>query len=147
MCYQTRAAMSIPNAPTPYPLQNSENTGHTLLIIDDEPVIRMIARTSLVAAGFTVVEAGNSESAFEAIRKAAKPLDLILLDLTLGETNGAELIPQFRHLTPTTPILVISGLGAEDVEDLDANGFLGKPFTKTTLLMTVWQTLASNSKP
>jgi two-component system OmpR family response regulator len=139
--------MTSPNAPTPYPMQSSQSTGHTLLIVDDEPVIRMIARTTLVAAGFAVVEAGDRESAFEAIQKAARPFDLILLDLTLGETKGVELIPQFRQKSPSTPILVISGLGAEEAEGTGANGFLGKPFTKTSLVVAVWQSLANSSLP
>ena len=80
----------------------------------------------------SIVEAGDSECAVEAIQKAAKPFDLILLDLTLGETNGVELIPQFRQKSPSTPILVISGLDVEEAEGTGANGFLGKPFTKAS---------------
>jgi CheY-like chemotaxis protein len=135
--------MTPPSTPTPFPLQHSEIAGRSILIIDDEPVIRMIARTSLVAIGFTIAEAGDSDSAFEAIQKAAKPFDLILLDLTLGETNGAELIPQFRQQSPSTRILVVSGFGAEEAEGIGANGFLGKPFTRTSLLIAVWQALAT----
>lgn len=115
--------------------------GQSLLIVDDEPVIRMIARTCLASAGFEISEAADEASAFEAIQKSTAPFDLILLDLTLGETRGADLIPRFRSQTPTTRILVISGLGAEDVEGIDADGFLGKPFTKKTLLQAVSQAL------
>jgi len=134
--------MIPPNMPTPFPLPHAQLTGRSLLIVDDEPVIRMIARTSLIAAGFVVVEAGDDVSAFDAIQKADKPFDMILLDLTLGGTNGAELIPAFHRESPTTRILVVSGLGAEEAEGIGADGFLGKPFTRTTLLIAVWQTLA-----
>jgi DNA-binding response OmpR family regulator len=107
----------------------------------------MIARTSLAAAGFTVAEAGDSTAAYDLIDKAARPFDLILLDLRLGEVTGDVMIPVFRQKSPTTKILVVSGLGAEDVEGIGADGFLGKPFTKATLLITVWQTLASAPRP
>jgi DNA-binding response OmpR family regulator len=101
----------------------------------------MIARACLTPAGFTVVEAGDEASANEAILKAATPFDLILLDLTLGESDGASLIPSFRRQSPTTRILVVSGLGAEVAEELDADGFLCKPFTKKALLHAVGQAL------
>jgi DNA-binding response OmpR family regulator len=134
--------MTTPNEPTPIPIQHTEIVGRPLLVVDDEPVIRMIARTSLTTAGFQVSEAWDQDSVFEAIRKADKPFDLILLDLTLGETNGATLIPSIRRQSPSTRILVVSGLGAEDAEGIGADGYLGKPFTKTSLLVAVWQALA-----
>jgi DNA-binding response OmpR family regulator len=138
--------MNAPNMPTPFPVFHSQVADRSLLIVDDEPVIRMIARTSLSAAGFAVVEAWDSASAFDAILKVAKPFDLILLDLTLGATNGAELIPAFRQQSSTTRILVVSGLGSEQAEGIGADGFLGKPFTKASLLIAVWQTLAGRAK-
>jgi len=143
----TRSTMTAPNVPTPFPVPHSQIVGRSLLIVDDEPVIRMIARTALVAAGFIVAEAGDEVKALEAVQKAEKPFDLILLDLTLGATNGAELIPVFRQHNPATRILVVSGLGAEDAEGLGADGFLSKPFNKTSLLIAVWQTLASLPAP
>jgi len=131
--------MTPSNASTPA-LQQPPIT-RSLLVIDDEPVIRTIARTCLSTAGFAVVEAGDEVGAYAAIQNAANPFDLILLDLTLGETRGADLIPNFRRQSPTTRILVFSGLGAEEVEGLDADGFLGKPFTKASLLVAVSQAL------
>lgn len=134
--------MIPPNMPTPFPVPLGQVAGRSLLIVDDEPVIRMIARTALTAAGFAVVEAGDAISAFDAVQKAAKPFDMILLDLTLGGMNGAELIPAFRQGSPTTRILVVSGVGAEEAEGIGADGFLGKPFNRASLLVAVWQTLA-----
>lgn len=139
--------MTPPNVPTPLPFPTAEVAGKSLLVVDDEPVIRMIARTCLSGAGFLVTEADDRAGVFTAIANAAKPFDLILLDLTLGETKGAELIPAIRQQSPSTRILVVSGLGAEDIEGMGADGFLGKPFTKTSLLIAVWQTLTKNNVP
>jgi DNA-binding response OmpR family regulator len=133
--------MSASNVSTPLSEQQTDTSGRSVLVVDDEPVIRMIARTCLTAAGFAVVEAGDEVGAFEAVQKAATPFELIMLDLTLGETDGADLIPRFRRQSPTTRILVVTGLGAEVVEELDADGFLGKPFTKKSLLLAVGQAL------
>ena len=132
--------MPASNVSTTVP-QQTEISTRFLLVVDDEPVIRMIARTCLTTAGFAVAEAEDEASAYEAIQKAVTPFDLILLDLTLGETDGANLIPSFRRQSPTTRILVVSGLSAEEVEGLDADGFLGKPFTKKSLLLAVGQAL------
>jgi DNA-binding response OmpR family regulator len=138
---KSSATMTASNVSTPFSEEQTETAARSLLVVDDEPVIRMIARTCLSTAGFTVVEAGDEAGAFEAIQKAATPFELIMLDLTLGETDGADLIPGFRRQSPTTRILVVSGLGAEVVEGLDADGFLGKPFTKKSLLIAVEQAL------
>jgi len=138
--------MKATNTTTPIPQHTSEVANGSLLVVDDEPVIRMIARTCLSAAGFVVEEAGDEASAREAIRKAAEPFDLILLDLTLGETHGADLIPHFRTWSPSTRILVFSGLGSEEAEGLDAEGYLSKPFTKKSLLAAVSQALMRGDK-
>src|SRR5580698_3006543 len=116
--------MTVANVSTTLPERQTETTSRFLLVVDDEPVIRMIARTCLTAVGFTVVEAGDRAGALEAIQKADTPFELMMLDLTLGETDGAELIPGVRRLSPTTRILVVSGFGSEVVEELDADGFL-----------------------
>jgi CheY-like chemotaxis protein len=116
----------------------------TVLIVDDEPTIRMIARTALVGAGFTVTEVGDSSGALEAARKAVRPFDLILLDLTLPGGSGADLLPELRELCPGSRIMLVSGLLAEEAADLGADGFLGKPFTRATLLSAVQTTLAKS---
>ncbi len=133
--------MTATNIPASLQQPQTETVNRSLLVVEDEPVIRMIARTCLSSGGFIVVEAGDEAGAYEAIQKAAHPFDLILLDLTLGDKHGADLIPRFRLQTPTTRILVVSGSGAEDVEGLDADGFLGKPFTKKSLLAAVNEAL------
>lgn len=136
--------MIIPaNVPTPIPIPQGQAAGRTVLIVDDEPVIRMIARTTLTAAGFLVSEAGDEAAALAAIQKALKPFDLIMLDLTLKNTHGAELIPAFRRHTPSTRILVVSGMGANAAEGINVDGFLAKPFNKTSLLIAVWQSVSS----
>ena len=137
--------MTNPTVPTAQP--GLQFVGRIALIVDDEPVIRMIARTALAAVGFAVVEAGDGASATQAISQATKPFDLILLDLTLTDSSGTELIPQIRELTPPARILVVSGLGPEEGVGIGADGFLNKPFTKATLLMAVTQTLNPPATP
>src|SRR4051812_10704425 len=105
-------------------MSTSPPVPQAVLVVDDEPMIRMIARAALTGAGFAVSEAGDSAEAREAVRTAARPFALILLDLTLGGEAGADLIPEFRSASPGSKVLVFSGIGEADPTELGADGFL-----------------------
>lgn len=109
----------------------------TVLIVDDEPAIRMIARAALATAGFRATEAADAAAAEAAVSATPRPFDLILLDLTLPDEYGADLIPRFRARTPGTRILVVSGAHADDAAEMQADGFLNKPFNRAGLLAAV----------
>lgn len=99
------------------------------LIVDDEAAIRRFLRSTLVAEGFDVEEAGDLKTARDAL--GAARFDLAVLDLGLPDGNGADLIPQLQPLT-STAIIVLSALDDEQrkVEALDAGAddFVAKPF-------------------
>ena len=109
----------------------------TALVVDDEPTVRMLARTILSAAGFSVPEAADSKSARETVKNASRTFDLIFLDLSLLGESGAALIPEFRAQSPGSRILLVSGSGAESATRHAADGFLSKPFTRAALLNAV----------
>jgi CheY-like chemotaxis protein len=117
--------MSAPPKPPP---------ARSALVVDDEAVVRMIARTMLSAAGYAVSEAADSTAARAAVKSAGGPFDLIVLDLTLSAESGAALIPEFRAQSPASRILLVTGSSLEDAAGLGADGFLSKPFTRATLL-------------
>lgn len=99
------------------------------LVIDDEPAIRDLLRTTLQAEGFEVLEAA---SAREGVTLAAnRKADLFLIDLGLGDGDGVDLIRQIRTWT-RRPILVLSARTQESqkVEALDAGAddYVTKPF-------------------
>jgi two-component system KDP operon response regulator KdpE len=112
------------------------NTPATLnvLIVDDEPSIRLVLRASLASAGHAVSEAGDVAVAAEAIRTVASPFDVILLDLSMPGVDGAAFIPFIRRESPASRILVVSGSHEGEASDIGADGFLGKPFTRVELL-------------
>jgi two-component system cell cycle response regulator CtrA len=115
----------------------------SILIVDDEPVIRRVAELALVGAGHTVMEAGDSAAASELIHLRKTPFDLVLLDRTLPDGEGTALIPTIRRIAPSTRILVVSGLGDLDASSVGANGFLAKPFTRSSLLAAVSGAIAA----
>jgi len=100
-----------------------------ILVVDDEPQIRRTLATNLRAGGFDVELAETGEAALAII--AAKPLDLVLLDLGLPGIDGIQVITAVRR-TNDLPIVVLSvrDLESEKVRALDAGAddYVTKPF-------------------
>jgi two-component system KDP operon response regulator KdpE len=125
--------MRDPNDPASSSPENVQDW--SILIVDDEPMIRRVAELSLNGAGCRMAEAADAAGALAAVRAADPPFDLIILDITLPDGDGTAIVPLIRQSAPHTRILVVSGLG--EVHDAGADGFLAKPFTKSSLLSAV----------
>jgi two-component system KDP operon response regulator KdpE len=110
----------------------------SILIVDDEPQIRALLRTTLVRAGYHVVEAANAREALNA-RAIDKP-DLILLDLGLPDRDGLELVEALRGETGLGLVVVSA---REEIEqkvaalDLGADDYVTKPFDTEELLARI----------
>jgi len=109
--------------------------GAAILIVEDEPPIRRLLRTTLTAHEYRVVEAGTGAEALQAIRHH-RP-DLVLLDLGLPDRDGLDLIADIRKLAPV-PIVVLSGRGEEAAKvaalDSGADDYVTKPFGAEELM-------------
>lgn len=136
--------MTAPNEPTPLSIPFPTPLSRTLLVVDDEPAIRMIAQITLRSAGFYVVEAGDIASALEAIKTAASPFNAVMLDLGLPDGDGSTAIPLIRQSLPHARILVVSGHVEMDPSEIGADAFLAKPFNKTTLLIAINSALSKS---
>ena len=77
----------------------------TILVVDDEPPIRRLLRTSLTAQGYDVIEAESGAAALEAVERDGP--DLLILDLGLPDMSGLEVIRALRG-TRSLPIIVLS---------------------------------------
>ena len=101
-----------------------------LLVVDDEPAIRRLLRTSLGAEGYEVIEAENAEKAFAAI-EARKP-EVVILDLGLPDLDGLDIIRRIRKSGSKLPVIVLSSRGDErgkvEALDLGADDYVTKPF-------------------
>ena len=99
-----------------------------ILVIDDEPAIRRLMKTSLAAESYEVVEAATGEEGWATFSRT-KP-DLVLLDLGLPDIDGKELIGRIRA-AGLTPIVVLSIRGDErgkvEALDLGADDYVTKP--------------------
>lgn len=101
-----------------------------LLVVDDEPPIRRLLRTSLKAEGFEVLEAESAKAALAAI-EAQKP-EIVILDLGLPDLDGLDVIRHIREGGSKLPIVVLSSRGDErgkvEALELGADDYVTKPF-------------------
>lgn len=111
---------------------------HKILVVDDEPQIRRLLRTTLARAGYDVVEAEDARQAMDSLRRD-KP-DVVLLDLGLPDRDGLELVPLIKQQSAAT-LLVISAREATEQKvtalDLGADDYVTKPFDTDELLARV----------
>ena len=110
----------------------------TVLVVDDERAILRFLRPSLEANAFIVLEASTGRSALEIV--VAKKPDLILLDLSLPDMDGIEVLKRLREWT-SAPVIVLSARGQESdkISGLDggADDYLTKPFGVEELLARI----------
>jgi two-component system, cell cycle sensor histidine kinase and response regulator CckA len=120
----------------------------TVLLVDDEELLRRLLSRMLLGAGFTVIDADNGRRALELARGADRDLCLAITDIHMPEMDGLEFAREFRPLHPSVPILFITGRDLpESSEAENLNGdVLRKPFKTETFLEAVARLLAQNSK-
>jgi CheY-like chemotaxis protein len=119
--------------------QDREPTACKVLVVDDDPLVRANIRYTLKARGFTVIEAADGESALAIYPAAAA--DLLIVDFTMPDMDGAEVVCRLRAAGCTSPILLSSGHVESDVlRSLPASsiqGILHKPFGPKVLLAAI----------
>ncbi len=107
-----------------------------VLVVDDEPAIRLLCRINLELDGFEVVEASTIAAARGVLESA--PVAAVLLDLHLGSELSSELIAECASREPRIPVALLTG-SAEDAvaQDAGADAVLPKPFEVDRLAETV----------
>jgi two-component system, cell cycle sensor histidine kinase and response regulator CckA len=113
----------------------------TVLVVDDERISRHVASRMLRELGLRVLEADGAEEALDVFRISQQPIDLVLLDVVMPETDGVELAKQILAHRPGQRILFMSAHSAEvlaehGLQNLDVS-FLAKPYTMDELLSKV----------
>lgn len=113
-------------------------TNAKILVVDDEPQIRRVMRTTLVARGYVVSTARSGEEALEKVRE--ERFDLILLDMNMPGIGGMEACRTLRAQSDV-PIVILSIRNAEkekvDALDAGADDYVTKPFSMQELLARI----------
>jgi two-component system cell cycle sensor histidine kinase/response regulator CckA len=114
----------------------------SVLLVEDEPMVRSIASLALRSAGFAVKEAGDGIDALRIAGEMARPADLLVTDVVMPRMGGRELAQQLRARWDQLRILYISGYTKDEISD-DAGrvAFLPKPFTPDALVHKVREVL------
>lgn len=114
----------------------------SILVVDDDPILRAIATDILSDGGHTVSEAENGREAADAVGR--ERFDLVITDILMPDVDGLELIGRLKKSAQAVKILAISSGGSfhsKDVLDwataVGADGILSKPLTRDRLLDAV----------
>jgi CheY-like chemotaxis protein len=100
----------------------------TILVVEDDAIVRMLIVDVLEELAFTVLEADGSEAALKLIEDSGQTIDLLMTDVGLPGMDGKELAARARELRPALPILFASGY-AESIEVPVGMSVIGKPFS------------------
>lgn len=109
----------------------------TILIVDDESIIRHTLDNILSDLGYTIMLAKDGEEGAEIFRKHHKKIDLVILDMIMPKMNGYDTFFVIRKIKKNAKVLLLSGFSRdEDMEELQRNGavgFLQKPYKRVEL--------------
>ena len=119
--------------------------GITILLVEDDEIMRSLTRQLLQEHGYTVVEANDGKSALEWVESHSGPIDLLLTDVVMRRMSGPELVERLNASHPALKVVYMSGYTGELIAEREVlkRGItlLEKPFTRTALLNTIHTTL------
>jgi PAS domain S-box-containing protein len=117
----------------------------TLLLVDDEEVIRRMGKRMLERFGYNVLMANNGKDAVQVVRQAQDKIDLLILDKIMPHMDGTEALQKIKQIRPGIKALLTSGYLVRDpVEQLKREGFCGfipKPFLASQMLKMIRRSL------
>jgi PAS domain S-box-containing protein len=151
--YLPRAAASAqpgPEAPRVGTAAADGRGSETVLLVEDEEIVRSLVREILEGLGYAVLEARDGEEALGLV-SAASTVDLVITDLVMPKMSGRELAGRIAGVRPGTPVLFISGYTGDTMAahgPLEpGSAFLEKPFTGRQLAERVRALLDSTASP
>jgi len=118
-----------------------------VLVVDDEASIRDLLAKTLALAEYDVDTASDAASALERLRDAGPDYGLLIADLKMPGMDGLSLIRQVKRLTPSLPIIIITGFSTEsaaiEAVNLGVAGYLTKPFRVPQVLAAAAKALGA----
>ncbi|MGA6985420.1 MAG: PAS domain S-box protein [Terriglobales bacterium] len=119
--------------------------GTTILLVEDDEIMRSLTRKLLEEHGYSVIEADDGKSALEWVNSHRDPIDLLLTDVVMRRMSGPELAEHLSTSHPTLKIVYMSGYTGELMANREVLKpgvtLLEKPFSRNALLNTIHSTL------
>ena len=109
-----------------------ESSPLRVLVVDDERLLRWAIAETLKACGHIVVQAEDAAGTVRALSDGTAPVDAVLLDYRLPDSNDLSLLARVRRLAPDSAVLLMTAHGAPEITagalQLGASGVMNKPF-------------------
>jgi two-component system cell cycle sensor histidine kinase/response regulator CckA len=150
-----RAEQVVEARPKPRLKQGELWGSGTILLVEDEDMVRAVAERALTRQGYTVLVAANGEEALDMLDRAgaeaaegAAGIDLLISDVVMPTMDGPTLVRHARAKFPDLPILFMSGYAEEQLRrsiDLDRVAFLPKPFSVQQLAQAARDALVAKT--
>jgi two-component system cell cycle sensor histidine kinase/response regulator CckA len=141
VCLPRVEKSAAPVLPALSPTRGTE----TILLAEDEPMVRDIAARTLREHGYRVLEAADGREAIEIANTTTETIHLLMTDLVMPHVGGGELAWRLQRFVPDLHVLYVSGYAEEPAVleglHLERAGFLQKPFTAESLLRRVRELL------
>ena len=116
----------------------------TLLLVDDEEVVREVAGRMLSDLGFEVIKAVNGKEGVQKLKENAEKVSIVILDMSMPVMSGREAYKAMRKISPGVKIILASGYAQDkrvrEILSMGADGFLQKPYTFTELMTSLENT-------
>ncbi len=117
----------------------------TILLIDDEEVVRNVSANQLESLGYNVLTAADGTEAIDIYRSEAGSINLVLLDMIMPGMSGTDIYLALKEINPDVKILLISGFSqngrATDLMEKGALGFIQKPFKMYELSKAIFEAM------
>jgi len=110
----------------------------TILLAEDEALLRELGETILTQAGYTVLTVYRRDEVISLLESYSEPVDILLTDVVMPEISSRELIALVQARWPNIQVIYMSGYSSDDLTDIDHKAaFLQKPFTPAELMATI----------
>jgi two-component system, response regulator PdtaR len=112
-----------------------------VLLVEDEPIVRLQLASELRGAKYEVIEASNADDALKVLQSA--PIDLMISDVAMdGSMDGVELAARARQVRESMKIIIVSGQLPRAPSEAVADGYFAKPYGCTAVLKSCRRLLA-----
>jgi PAS domain S-box-containing protein len=143
----TRFDIYLPRLDAPVPAEDIPHVSHqptggheTILLVDDEPLVRNLGHTILEDLGYRVLLGNDGQDALDIYLRERQRIDLIILDLTMPRLSGRDTLRRLLEINSEVRVLFASGYTAEHITEEDHKqvfGFVNKPYRPEDLALAV----------
>ena len=121
----------------------------TILVVDDQDYVVEVAQAFLERAGHRVVTASGGKAAIDCFRERGHEIDAVLLDLSMPDTNGEQVLAELQRIRPDVRVIIATGYTAEAASKRLAShgvvGFVRKPYEPEEILEQIGRALADRA--